>query len=181
MATPVRARLFADDLWDLPDDGLRYEIIDGDLIVAPPPSWAHAEFTLSLGARLVGYVRSNRLGRVAVAPVGVKLDEGTAVEPDIVFVSTANDSVIAERGVEGTPDLVVEVLSPSTSDRDRGIKMRRYARARVPYYWIASTGPRAIEEYELVDGGYALVRRAIAGEIFRPRLFPGLAIEIDAL
>jgi len=103
------------------------------------------------------------------------------LEPDIIFISHARAHLISERGVEGPPDLVVEVLSPSTEARDRGLKLRRYATSGVTHYWILDTEGPSIEERVLGDDGYRLVCTAGPGETFRPTLFPGLEIDIDAL
>jgi len=113
--------------------------------------------------------------------VGVVLDEETAVQPDLVYVSRERASIISERGVEGPPDLVVEVLPPSTEARDRGAKMRRYAAAGIPHYWLLDVRARAPEAYALGDGGYERSGIYGAGAIFRPVLFPGLEIPIDTL
>jgi Uma2 family endonuclease len=89
--------------------------------------------------------------------------------------------VISRRGVEGVPDLIVEVLSPSTEGRDWGLKLHRYAASGVPHYWILDTdGPR-IEERVLGEEGYRLVGTFGPGEIFRPTLFLGLEIPLDEI
>jgi Uma2 family endonuclease len=81
------------------------------------------------------------------------------VQPDLIYVDSARASIITERGVEGSPTLVVEVISPSAPTIDRKTKFQLYARARVPFYWIADPDVRSIEAYELADAGYQLVKR----------------------
>ncbi len=103
------------------------------------------------------------------------------MQPDIVFVAWERLDIISERGIEGAPDLVVEVLSPRTQARDRGIKMQRFAAAGVRYYWIVSRRPRAIEECRLGPQGYELVGRFGVTTVFRPELFPDLEIPVAAL
>jgi Uma2 family endonuclease len=170
-------RFNANDIWDTPDDGNRYEVIDGALHVSPPPSYRHQRVVVLLLLRLGAYVEQRRLGQVLTAPLGVKLDDDTGVQPDLIFVSTARSDIIAERGLEGAPDLVVEVLSPSTRARDRGVKMGRYAAARIPVYWIVDPVTCTIEEYSLgADEGYELAASLGAADVFRPTLFPGLEI-----
>jgi Uma2 family endonuclease len=113
--------------------------------------------------------------------MGVVLDDENGLEPDIIFVSHERAHFISDRGVEGPPDLVVEVLSPSTEARDRGLKLRRYAASGVPHYWILDTeGPR-IEERVLGEDGYQLVGTFGPGSVFRPTLFPGLEISLDEI
>ena len=115
------------------------------------------------------------------APVAVVLDEENGVEPDIVFVSQERLGIITEKGVMGAPDLVVEVLSPSTESRDRGIKMRRYAAAGVPHYWLLDYRRRRLEAYRLGAQGYELTGTYGPGDTFRPELFQDLGIPIDDL
>jgi Uma2 family endonuclease len=172
-------RFKADDIWDTPEDGRRYEVIDGGLYVTPPPVWGHQDTLSGLLWRVARHVHEHKLGKVVPAPVGVKLDDENGIEPDIVFVSAARQHIISARGVEGAPDLVVEVLSPGTQHRDRGIKMRRYAAAGVPHYWMLNYRRPSLEAYRLGPGGYELVGRYRPGDVFQPELFPGLAIAID--
>ena len=159
MAVRRGVRFKADDIWDTPDDGKRYEVIDGGMYVTPPPVWQHQYGSDTLFGYLWQYIHPRRLGRIVTAPVGVVLDD--------------------ENGLQ--PDLVVEVLSPSTRSRDRGIKMRRYAAAGIPHYWILDPRTRALEAYELAGHAYELTGSHGPGTIFRPALFPGLEISIDDL
>ena len=181
MVVRGRVHFKADDIWDTPEDGKRYEVIDGDLYVTPPPSWLHQRGSGALFYRLYGHVYQHHLGEVVSAPIGLVLDEENGLQPDLVYVSRERSHVITERGIEGAPDLVVEVLSPSTQSRDRGIKMRRYAAAGVPEYWLLVPWNRTLEAYRLAEPGYELTGLYGPGSIFGPELFPGLEISIDDL
>src|SRR5215212_10043107 len=147
MVVNPKARFLAEDIWDTPDDGNRYEVIDGELYVSPPPKYAHQNIVTELAMLLRQHARHHRLGDVVVAPVGVVLDDGTAVQPDIVFIANDRLEIISERGVEGAPTLVVEVLSLSTASRDRGIKMHRYSASGIEHYWIIDPHQRTLEAY----------------------------------
>jgi Uma2 family endonuclease len=174
-------RFLASDIWDAPDNGKIYEVIDGELYVSPSPSWRHQVQLGNLYEFVKAWVRVHRLGYVVTSPTGVVLDDENGLEPDIIFVSHERAHYISERGVDGPPDLVVEVLSPSTEARDRGIKLRRYASSGVTHYWILDPeGPR-IEERVLGEDGYQLVSTTGPGEVFRPTIFPGLEIPLDEL
>ncbi len=181
MTARSRVRFKAEDIWEAPDDGNLYEVIDGELYVTPSPAWRHQVALSKLNLRVAGYVYERGLGDAVPAPTGVVLDPETAVEPDLVYVSRARAHLISERGVEGAPDLVVEVLSPSTRARDRGIKMRRYAAAGIPHYWQLDLDAPALEAYRLEEAGYALVGRHGPGSVFRPELVPGLELAVDEL
>jgi Uma2 family endonuclease len=174
-------RFKAEDIWDAPDDGNIYEVIDGELYVTPAPAWRHQRALGRLMAPIATYVFARGLGEVVTAPTGVVLEGGSGVEPDLLYISRERLHIISERGVEGAPDLVVEVLSPSTQARDRGIKMRRYAASGVPHYWLVDLDAPALEAYRLGAEGYELVGRHGPGSTFRPELFPGLEIRVDDL
>ncbi|HLH25547.1 MAG TPA: Uma2 family endonuclease [Chloroflexota bacterium] len=174
-------RFKAEDIWDAPEDGNVYEVIDGELYVTTAPAWRHQRALNRLNAPIAHSVFTRGLGEVVTAPTGVVLEGGSGVEPDLLFLSRERLHLISERGVEGPPDLVVEVLSPSTEARDRGIKMRRYAASGVPHYWLVDLDAPALEAYRLGAEGYELVGRHGPGSLFRPALFPGLEIPLDDL
>jgi Uma2 family endonuclease len=181
MALPEQVRFKAADIWDTPDDGKRYEVIDGQLFVSPPPVTEHQGASGSIYFHIAGYVRQRQLGKVFYAPIGVVLDDENGVQPDIIYVSQERLDIVSHRGIEGAPDLVVEILSPSTRSRDRGIKMRRYALAGIPHYWIVDPRTHALHDYRLTERGYELTGTHRPGTTFRPELFPGLEIPIDDL
>lgn len=174
-------RFLAGDIWEAPEDGKVYEVIDGELYMTPAPSWQHQNAASALHGLIWGYVRNRNLGKIVTAPTGVVLDDENGVQPDLVYVSRERMDIISERGIEGAPDLVVEVLSPRTAARDRGIKMRRYAVAGVPHYWIVDPANRTLEAYRLGERGYKQSGVYGPGDVFRPELFPGLEVPIDEL
>lgn len=181
MAVRPRVRFQAEDIWQAPDDGKIYEVIDGELYVAPLPGAGHQRAVGRLFLSIGTYLQQHPLGEMFVAPLGVALDEEDGVQPDLVYVSRQRASIITERGIEGVPDLLVEVLSPGTEVRDRGLKLRRYAHAGVPHCWIVDPRQRTVETYRLGEGGYVLAGVYGPGSVFRPELFPGLQLPIDAL
>lgn len=171
----------ADYLWESPDDDKRYEVIFGELHVMPPPSVWHQLYLSRLHFAIGQVVYKDSLGELLEAPTGVALDEAIGVEPDLLFVRKDRFGIFSQRGVEGPPDLVVEVLSPSTRRYDRGVKMRGYAAGRVPNYWIMDPDAPSLETYRLGEQGYELTGRYGPGDIFRPELFPGLEIDLDRI
>ncbi len=181
MALSRGVRFTANDIWDMPEDGKRYEVVNGELYVTPPPLEAHQKASTNLVGYIWQYAHHRGLGTVYSAPFGVVLDEENGVQPDIVYVSRQRQGFIVERGLEGAPDLVAEVLSPSTQTRDRGVKMRRYAAAGIPHYWIVDPRGRALEAYRLTEQGYELTGTFGPGSTFHPELFPGLEVPIDDL
>ncbi len=181
MTSRAKVRFLASDIWDAPDNGKRYEVIEGEWFMAPAPSWWHQNAVSALIVIIGSWVRPRNLGRVVPAPTGVVLDDENGVEPDLVYISRDRMHIISERGVEGAPDMVTEVLSPGTAARDRGLKMRRYAAAGVAHYWIVDPANRTLEAYRLGATGYEQEGVYGPGSIFSPTLFPGLEIPIDEL
>lgn len=181
MARTAQKRFLAEDIWDTPEDGNRYEVIDGQLYVTPPPVERHQRGLGGLFLVVAQHVAEHELGRVYVAPLGVVLTEHDGVQPDLVYVSNERAEIISERGIEGAPDLVVEVLSSSTRARDRSVKMARYAAADIPHYWLLDPVNLTLEAYRLGEQAYELVGTYGLGSTFTPELFPGLSIEIDRL
>jgi len=174
------AKLTYEDYRQLPDDGKRYEIVEGELYVTPSPSTRHQRVVGELFLQLAQFVREKRLGQVFVAPLDVVLSEYTVVQPDLIFVSEAHRERVREDGVYGAPDLVVEVVSESTRDRDAGLKKRLYLRSGVVEYWLvdpeegALTIVRADSERTYRGGKIRLVDSLLRGlELDLATLFAG--------
>jgi Uma2 family endonuclease len=173
-----RIKLTYDDYASLPRDGRRYEILGGELAVTPAPSSRHQMVLRNLAWVLHGHVRVRGLGNVLFAPIDVILSTTTVVQPDLLFVRSGREVVVTERGIEGAPDLIVEILSPSSARQDRIVKGALYARHGVRHYWIVDPEARGIELYELEEEAYRLIAKAAGEEPFSPSLFPGLEIDL---
>jgi Uma2 family endonuclease len=150
----TRVRLTYEDYAALPDDGRRYELHEGELSVTPAPGLVHQGTLRNLVVMFHSHASARGLGEVFPAPVDCVLEDVTVVQPDIVFVETARRSIMSERGFEGAPTLVVEIVSPSTTGIDRRRKLQLYARYAVPYYWIVDPPAQTIEAYQLTQGVY---------------------------
>ncbi len=166
------------DLWHTPEDGNRYEIINGEVSVTPPPNTGHQRVSRNLGRILDRHVTEHDLGEVLYAPVGVVLEKPSGVQPDVIFVVKGRRSIIQEKAVFGAPDLVVEVLSSSTASRDRGVKKDLYARAGVRHYWLFDPRKRTLQAFRLDKDRYVLEAERTGTATFRPSLFPKLAIAL---
>lgn len=144
MAT-VAGGLTYEDLELMPDDGRRYELINGEIVVSPSPNRPHQELIWRLALLINLFVRPRRLGEVILAPFDVKLlDLGAWVQPDIIFFGAERLHLLRNNEAVGAPDLVVEVLSPSTRGRDQGEKLALYAAAGVREYWLADPVARTL-------------------------------------
>jgi Uma2 family endonuclease len=165
-----------DDYAALPNDGKRYEILDGILYVTAAPSRNHQRVVLTLAMSLETHVRARNLGEVNIAPFDVILSDPNVVEPDIIFVATNRMSSFSNRGFEGAPTLVVEVLSPSTARVDQNTKLQIYARHGVPFYWIVDPEARVIDTYVLAESAYRTPQR-FAGSLVDLPPFSGLRLD----
>lgn len=148
---PAPSRWTYTEFARLPEDGNRYEVIAGELYVTPSPRPRHQGVVGGLLFALDTHVRFHKLGRVYPGPIDVLFAEGDYLAPDLVFVRRDRLEIVSERGLEAAPDLVVEVLSPSTAARDRTLKRDRYRHYGVPEYWVVDPKAREILVYRSVD------------------------------
>jgi Uma2 family endonuclease len=162
----------------MPEDGKRHELIDGDLFVTPAPATYHQTVSRRLQHELMTQLEDNGLASIFDAPVDVLFDETNVVEPDLVIVSVEHAGIITERAIEGVPDIVVEILSPSTKERDRHWKFRLYQRFLVPEYWIVDPDLGSLEAHMLVEGGYGLRARYNYQSTLDCPLFPTLSVDL---
>jgi len=179
MATELKRKLDYDDYLRLPDDGKRYEILDGELYVTPAPSPLHQRVSKRLQRKLEDYFEARGLGEVFDALIDMILGRHDVAQPDILVV--ANPGQISGRGIEGAPLLVVEVLSPSTRRHDREVKMRRYAALAIPHYWIVDPEGHWIACYRLEGGAYRHVLTAEGNTQLIPTDWPDLIIPLADL
>jgi Uma2 family endonuclease len=164
----------------LPSDGKRYEILDGVLFVTAAPGRRHQRVVLTLASALDAQVRADNSGEIDIAPFDVVLSEPNLVQPDIIFVGMDRLLSFSNRGFEGPPTLVVEVLSPSTARVDRNTKLQIYARHGVPYYWIVDPEARAIDVHVLDGASYRAPDR-FADRLVGLPPFPGLRLDPQVL
>lgn len=172
-----------DDYAALPDDGRRYEVLQGELTeMTPAPTTFHQMLQGRLHVLLLTHGPTAAAGQVLLAPCDVVLGDGSVVQPDLLFVAAERIGMIGERYVDGAPDLVVEVLSASDPSRDRVRKLALYAANGVRHYWIVDPDSRELEAYELGgDGRYVRTASCADDDEFRPPRFPGLTIRLKEL
>jgi len=169
-----------DDLVQMPADGNRYEIIDGELFVTAAPMKKHQKLSYRLTRLVGGHVDAGRLGEGYFAPVDVRLATNGIVQPDLLFIRRERLHIYLPSGlVEGPPDLVVEILSPTTRSVDLTRKAALYAREGVPEYWIADPDAATLTVYALRNGTYEPFP-ADPGTA-RSLVLPDLVLDLDAL
>ena len=162
---PAPRRWTYEDYLRLPEDGYRYEVVWGELTMPPSPTSGHQRALGNLFSTLLQHVRAGDLGAVYMAPLDVVLAEQNVLQPDILYIAKERLNIVTEANVTGSPDLVIEVLSPGTAALDRGRRMDAFAAAGVPYCWLVDPRSRTFEVYELREERYAMVQRFVEDEI----------------
>jgi len=176
----VRPYLTYEDLSRLPADGHRYELFDGEAYMCPSPTLRHQKVLGNLYFTFRAGLRGG--AEVFVAPLDVVLGPATALQPDLLVVLGKNTQILRDV-IRGTPDFVVEVLSPSTAELDHGLKMETYARYGVTEYWLADPERETIEVYRLDPkaGAYRLAATSRRGDRVTTPLLPGLEVDVAAI
>jgi Uma2 family endonuclease len=153
-AMATAPRLTADELLAMPDDGNRYELLDGEVYQVNPPTLKHQRISIVAGAWLVQAQKAG-YGFSFAAPVGVVFPDGSKAEPDLIFVLHEHRQILAGDVIRGVPDFIVEIISPSSRRRDTALKYRIYERNGVPHYWVCDPDAETIVAHALgADGRY---------------------------
>lgn len=180
-----RVRLTYDDLVRMPDDGLRHELIDGEHYVTPTPEYRHQSIVTKLVTHLGWFLQEHPTGELMVAPFAIVTpDHENSVEPDVLYFSNERAHILTPKHLRGAPDLVVEVESPSTRQRDRTVKLKFYSTIDVREYWRIDPDERTVAVYRRDELANALPATPV---IVRPPenlttpLLPGLSLRLDII
>ncbi len=166
------------DYAQIPFGAPNYQLIEGDLVMAPSPNTPHQNIVGRL-CRLIGnHLDAHPIGRVFIAPLDVHLSDLNVYQPDLFFIRRENASIIEEHGIEGAPDLVVEILSKTTAKYDLGIKRTIYARTGVEELWIIDPTKHTLALYRLTENADTPAATYRAKQHFSSALLPGLTIEM---
>ena len=177
MSMPDIARSWTrEDLLLLPEDGNRYELLDGQLLVTPSPAWSHQYAVVGLLTRIEPYVRRHRLGGTCVAPADLDFKSGQLLQPDLFVVALFEGRQPLHWSEAGIPLLIVEVVSPSSALSDRNRKRRKYQTAGVGEYWIVDPDARLIERWTPEDQRPEILTDRIEWQ--PDAALPALAIEL---
>jgi Uma2 family endonuclease len=163
------------------NDDNQYELIGGELILVPAPKTVHQEVSTNLIYAISDFIRKNKLGKLFHAPTDVVLSETEKPQPDIFYISANRLDIITEDCIKGAPDLVIEVLSPSTASRDRVEKSRIYYKFGVKEYWIVDPAAKVIEVFISGEKNWNRVEAYDKDEILVSPLLPGLQIELKSI
>ncbi|MBI3762511.1 MAG: Uma2 family endonuclease [Chloroflexi bacterium] len=180
---PPQGQWTYEDYLRLPDDGRRYEIIDGVLYVTNAPDWLHQRIVMRLGAHVENLLTGLGRGEAVIpAPFEVHLPgHAKPVLPDLLYIAPEHCPNEPPKFFEGAPDLVVEIISPSSVRLDRYVKFGAYERAGVREYWLIDLGTRSLEVYVLSAGEYALLGQFGPQETARSQVLPELTMAVGSL
>lgn len=167
------------DYLALPDDGLRHEIIEGKHYVTPSPVTRHQRISLRLAQLIQNYLDAHPVGELFIAPFDVLLSNHDIVEPDLLFLSTARAHFLTSKNLQGPPDLVVEILSPGTRRRDKGLKRNLYERVGVEEYWLIDPDQDEVMVHRRGTTGFEHVVRLSRAEVLTTPVLPGLDLPLE--
>ena len=163
------------------DENSYYELINGLIVKKQAPSFAHQNSSMNLSIFLGNFNREKKLGKLVASPIDVFFDDYNNTQPDLLFIKKEREYIITNHGIEGAPDLIVEILSPSTFRYDRREKFNLYMQFGVSEYWIVEPVNKSIEVYVLENGKYDLQFSAISEGIIQSNVLAGLNLDIAAV
>ena len=177
MISTVMKHTYADYLETSDDE--RYELLHGELVMAPAPREIHQYFLIKLVAKVETFVDERNLGTVYCAPFDVVLSDTNVVQPDLLFISNERAHIITPENIQGAPDLVVEILSPATAERDKIVKFELYAQHGVQEYWIVDPDARSITVFLLDGGEFEEVDTYSEGETLTSPMLAGFTFKLE--
>ena len=178
VAEKAKKQYTYEDYEKLPE-GAPYQLIGGELIMTPSPVPYHQMISWRIGFELGKFVEDKKSGIVLHAPLDVYLSETETYQPDIIFISKDRLNIIGEKKIEAAPDLVIEILSPSTAYYDLRHKKRIYEKSGVKEYWIVDPMEKSIEVYENISGEFKLFSQAQEKDRVKSKLLEGFGVELE--
>jgi len=180
MATTVIQKVSYEEFQTLPRDGSkRFELIEGEVFMTPSPNTRHQRAVAKLLRRLSDFTDEHDLGEVFIAPYDIVFSKWTALEPDLLFIRKERSSIITDANVQGAPDLVIEILSPSNKAYDRKTKLRAYEKAGVPELWYLDPEEKTAEVLNLgSDRRYVVTAELSGNDAIVSSVLPGFSITL---
>ena len=166
----------ADAYLSLPE-GAPYQLINGKLVFMAAPSYQHQDVLANLHLEIGSFVRQNKLGKLVFAPTDVKLDDQNIIQPDLLFINIKRSNII-QRMIMGTPDFVVEILSPSTEKYDRKNKMKLFGKHGVVEAWLVNINKQEIEVYHNENKKMQLIQKVSKNDSIKSIAIEGFELEV---
>ena len=178
--SPATTELTYEDYQKTSDDQ-RFELLNGALMISPPPNTTHQSVQAELGWRMAQFVREGSLGHLLFAPTDVVLSRTDVVQPDLLFISSPRAHIIAPANIQGAPDLIVEIRSDSTAERDESFKRQLYADCGVEEYWLVHPEAATISVLLLGENGYDEAATYTVGQTLTSPKLDGLLLHLNEL
>lgn len=179
---PERLEVFTyEDYLNLPDNGKRYEIINGELYMVPAPTLGHQDTIGEFYFTIKSFIQTNPLGKIYLAPTDIVFSEIDILQPDLIFVAKEKFDILTRENIQGAPDLVIEVLSPGTEKRDRSIKLKTYSKFGVQEYWMANDETATVEVWQRNGDKLVFHKLLDKTQILTTPLLPGLEIALEKI
>lgn len=178
MALTLAAMVTAEDYRLMPETGPRYQLIEGELFMSPAPNRFHQDISKNIEFMLMKYLEKNPIGKLYDAPFDVYLTQHNVFQPDKLFVAHDRYFILTDTGAEGAPNLVVEILSPSTGHLDKQAKRKVYAAAGVDELWLVDPQTKSVEIYYLRQDPEHPAAVYQENDFFESPCFPGLTIGV---
>ena len=163
------------------DGDERYELLDGELILVASPNRDHQDVVMDLGFQMRTFANEHDLGRVYIAPFDVLFTDTDVAQPDILFISREREHILTHANVQGAPDLIVEILSPSSSTRDWRDKRKLYASHGVREYWIVDPANRIVSVLLLQDGVLEIEQTRTEDDTATSTVLEGFNVSLDSI
>jgi Uma2 family endonuclease len=181
---PAGVKLTYDDFVLFPDDGMRHELIDGEHYVTPSPNRKHQKVSGNLHLLIAGWLEEHPIGQIYYAPFDVVFSRFDVVEPDLLYMSNERAAeVLTHANVQGAPEIVIEIGSPGTRNRDQTIKRHLYERTGVSEYWIVDPELDVVRVYRRGSDGFdrPLEWRTESGDVLTTPLLAGLVLPLTRI
>jgi len=178
MLTVTHRPLTYHDYYSLPEYGPRYQLIEGELYIAPAPNRFHQEISGNLEYLFKRYLEDHPIGKIFHAPFDVQLTDVNVFQPDIIFLAREHYALQTKQGITGGPDLVVEILSPRTAELDQGVKRELYSRCGVRELWIIDPDTLRVSVFRLQENAESPERVYQADDTIETPLMPGLQVSL---
>ena len=178
--SPITTKLTYEDYLKTSDDE-RYELLDGELFILPAPNIAHQHVAMKLATRLDTFVEDKNRGVVYSAPTDVVLSETHVVQPDLMFISSDRAGIVTSANIQGAPDLLVEIRSDSTAERDENLKRKLYAKFGVKEYWLVDPDARTITVLLLGEDGYTERSTYTEGQTLTSSILDGFSAHLGEI
>ena len=184
MRPESRTKLTYEDFVLFPDDGMRHELIDGEHYVTPSPSPRHQRIIGELHYLIRAWLEEHPVGEVYLSPLDVVISQFDIVEPDLLYISNGRAAqVLTDTNLQGVPELVIEVGSPSTRKRDETVKRRLYEKSGVNEYWVVDPELDVVRVYRAGDNGFGKPTEwsLEAGDVLTTPLLSGLELPLSRI